>query len=160
MRALYLWVSPLLLSLRPSCLSLCSTGTLDFSGKQELHGRGPTQLGHLGTTPEPLPDPTHHQTQLESLFADPQLVAGVREQRIDPENLLEGRQPSDMLILLECTVLIPSDGIPEGCRNTALSDPQGIQLKAHVPLCSCTFLHIRSTGISNPKTLLYHLPPP
>ncbi|KAI1237500.1 hypothetical protein IHE44_0013577 [Lamprotornis superbus] len=32
--------------------------------KQEVHSRGPTQLGRLGTKPEPLPDPTHTRHSL------------------------------------------------------------------------------------------------
>lgn len=32
--------------------------------KQEFHSRGPTQLGHLGIKPEPLPDPAHTRHSL------------------------------------------------------------------------------------------------
>lgn len=52
----------------------------------------------------------------------------MRQQRRDPEGLLEGRQPRDTLMPSECGAdsLSGSDGVPEVCRNTALSEPQGI----------------------------------
>lgn len=149
--------------------SPCSTVTLDFSRQAGGPQQGPHAVGMSGHHARASPWPCTHQTQLDSLFADPQLVAGVREQRTDPESLLEGRQQRQWhthpLRVRGADSLSGSDGIPEGCRNTALSESQGIQLKG---VCSCSFVllhfpalsYIRSIGIPNPKTPLYHLPPP
>lgn len=89
-RSLLLRGSPLPPSFRHSCPNPCTTSNSHV--KHDIRNRGPVWLDHLGIMPGPLSDPPRH-----SLLH--QLGAGLREQKTDPKNLLEGRWPRDTLTI-------------------------------------------------------------